>query len=262
MDADEKKRRKLREKKMNALEKVEGNVIVKDGRGYKTVPLEDIPIEERSNYVVMMRFGEEPVYVPRYGKGGVYDITDRGEPGEVVGDVNVQRRMNRLLRWYMTPKVETIEELTDRCVCFFKECALMNDPPTYEKFCLSLGVTTTQMGEWRKGFSVSDRWKCQVNLAVQLISALEGERASAGEIAANVYMFRARNFLNMSDKVEISINTNNHLGDTEDESTLAKRLLESTTVINTEVIKDKIVDMQKPEGSDSYQVKSKVDFEP
>ena len=209
----------------------DGKAIIKKGEKYQAVALEDIPIDERQNYVMLMRFGEQPIYVPRYGKGGIYKVSDLAEVGS--SNESISKRMSRFLRWYMSPKVETIEELDERIIVFFNECQELGDSPTYEKFCLALGVTTQKLKEWCRGLSTSEAWQNRVKLAVLLIYGVEGERAAEGEILANVYMFRAKNFYGMSDKVELSIAPTNKLGDTEDEDALIKRLLESTTVIDT-----------------------------
>lgn len=197
--------------------------------------LEEIPIEERHLYVLYQRNDGYPTYAKR---------TKYLEPEEANGDP-AKLRMYRLLRWFNCPRVTTLDDLSARIISFFEECARVGDQPTIEKLALALGVTAPQLLQWRGGEGVSADWAALCRQAVSLTAGVEADRAIDGDMPQSTYQFRAKNFFEMRDKVEVSMENHNPQVDYESEEEIAKRLLESITTVELEKGKDGKYEVKK-----------------
>lgn len=128
----------------------------------------------------------------------------------------------------MAKPVQNDEELCERLNWFFQQCAESQQLITVEKMCVALGYSKTAVGDWirgtRSGFSPYT--KDIVKQAVELIAAADADLAQEGRIQPVVYLFRAKNYYNMSDKQEVVITPNNPLDEYQDAKTIEAKYQE------------------------------------
>lgn len=145
-------------------------------------------------------------------------------------DLTTQERRQALseimlncVKWYRQTRVQTVEELQDRLILFFDECAKCGEIPTVEKLALALGATNWGMlWDWendrsRPGFSEL------IKKAKGLIGTIEADFVLNRKIPEVSYLFRAKNFHGMKDTQDLVITPNSPLGDTQDAATLAQK---------------------------------------
>lgn len=133
--------------------------------------------------------------------------------------------------WWVTGnrKVENAEQLEERLAHFFLTCIENGELPAVEKMALALGVHRQTIWDWEKG-SRGPEFSYLIRNAKSMISAIEGELAMKGEIDKTVYIFRAKNFFGMSDRVEHKIDTKNPLEELDSKEAIEKRIKDSIVV--------------------------------
>jgi len=72
-----------------------------------------------------------------------------------------------------------------------------------------------------------------IKKAKQILASIDAELVSSGKIPQVVYIFRAKNFYQMSDQQEITINTQNNQELDMSETDIAKRYLEDGKKVDT-----------------------------
>ncbi|MDO4945444.1 MAG: hypothetical protein Q4E74_09635 [Ruminococcus sp.] len=146
-----------------------------------------------------------------------------------------QTSTNCLKFWEMgRVSVKNDEELQDRIGQFYTICAETGQTPTVEKMCLALGYDTTTVFGWqsgkRKGFTPETA--NIIKKAKQFLSAFDADLLLKNKLNPVAYIFRAKNYYDMSDKQEVVVTPNNSLGDTVNEEELAQKLISATEVID------------------------------
>lgn len=107
-------------------------------------------------------------------------------------------------------KVTSDDELIKRIDKFFDSCAAEGQLPTFEKLCLSLGYTKSEVTAWETGTSrgFSSRTGEIIRQAKLALSAVEADLAMQGQIQASIYQFRSKNFSGMKDQTETIVTPN------------------------------------------------------
>lgn len=135
--------------------------------------------------------------------------------GIIVGDEDrkeiIQRSLETSLRFFKAPKVDesTIEQ---RCLEYFATCYHFGDNPTVEGLVLALGLNRANYYEWKNGkktkYIADILQKCNL-----IIQAYDTDLLMRNKINVAGYIFRAKNYYEMVDKVEHSISINDPLDD-------------------------------------------------
>ena len=120
----------------------------------------------------------------------------------------------------------TPEEFAERLNQFFAECSEEGSFPTVEKMALALGTYRKQLWEWEHGEGVVGKLpgiRNMISRAKQIMSSIDAEMAIQGKIPVVVYIFRAKNFYGMADKVSEDLESRSPLGELKDPNEIAKR---------------------------------------
>ena len=137
-------------------------------------------------------------------------------PSDRAGTITVQEDMDFLsqqlsacLTAYLQPMCKSDEELQERILYFFNWCQVQAHLPTFEELALYCGFTTVQYNNIikgkRKGFS--EETPMILEKAKEVFKALDASLAERSKINVAAYIFRAKNFYDMVDKVETVIAT-------------------------------------------------------
>lgn len=104
------------------------------------------------------------------------------------------------------PKVSgsDTEAVEQRIEEYFSICSEYDALPTIEGLSLALGINRSTLWSWGKGSGCSRGTMEAVQRAKTLLSAMDAELASKGKIQPVTYIFRSKNYYDLSDKVEIS----------------------------------------------------------
>lgn len=172
--------------------------------------------------------------MPDYGPGGKYsmpstqmrlleqDDTKRQYIAKTIYNLIEFRRMG------MAKPVQNDEEMCERLNWYFEQCAESQQLITVEKMCIALGYAKDTVMQWKSGArpGFSQYTKDILRQAVELIAASDADLAQEGRIQPVVYLFRAKNFYNMSDKQEVVVTPNNPLGEYQDARTIEAKYQE------------------------------------
>lgn len=103
--------------------------------------------------------------------------------------------------------VETVEEAIARMEWLFKSCGDAGVRVTYEKMCLVLGRSRSYVDDLLYGKKSVKYTELAHVLRTykQIIESVDADLALNGEIPANVYMFRAKNFYGLRDDKGIAV---------------------------------------------------------
>lgn len=140
-------------------------------------------------------------------------------------------------KWFNRTRVETDEECAERLNEFFTECNRTGELPTVEKMALSLGITRKILWDWESGRTkgISPVRRNMIQKARSIMAAIDAELVSNGKIPQVVYIFRAKNYYDMSDQQTINIVPNNPMGDEQTPEEIQKRIEDSIVVNGYEV---------------------------
>lgn len=188
--------------------------------------LKDIPIEERHNYMVFKGNDGGKFYVRR-------EVTEAPKKA----DPDAGRRISGYLKWFMSPRVESIEELQARLAFFFTDCAERNDVPTVEKMALALGTNAWEVRSWTNGLGCDSQWQDVIRGALSLIGGADAENASEGRTSSSVYQQRSRAYHSLGGGQDNTLTIVNQT--TESPEAISKRILASLQgLLPTTTIKD------------------------
>lgn len=149
----------------------------------------------------------------------------------------IKQILNNSLYWYKREIVKSDEECAERLNEFFMRLAETGEIPTVEKMCLALGTVRSTVWEWEQGNQGQTRSN-MIKKSKEILASLDAELVSRGKIPQITYIFRAKNFFQMSDKQEFTLIPGNALGSDADPSTLTNKYQQALPGSTLEV-KDK-----------------------
>jgi hypothetical protein len=88
--------------------------------------------------------------------------------------------------------------------------------------CLALGTVRQVVWEWEQGKLTPARAD-MIKKAKEILASLDAELVSKGKIPQITYIFRAKNFFQMSDKQEFTLIPGNPLGTDGDPANMARK---------------------------------------
>lgn len=138
----------------------------------------------------------------------------------------ISTAINNTMYWFDRGRVQTDEECLDRIVEFFDRCASNGELPTVEKLCVALGVTRKTVWEWGNGSKGAYR-ATLISQAKEALAAIDSDLVQQGKIPAVPWIFRAKNFYNMTDIQQVQVETYNALGENADIRKMEQKYIES-----------------------------------
>jgi hypothetical protein len=123
----------------------------------------------------------------------------------------IKQILKNSLYWYNREIVKSDEECAERLNEYFARLAETGEIPTVEKMCLALGTVRQTVYDWECGTQGTTR-SVMIKKAKEILASLDAELVSKGKIPQITYIFRAKNFFQMSDKQEFTIVPGNPLG--------------------------------------------------
>lgn len=142
----------------------------------------------------------------------------RGAPPPTVYDLpssKVYELLMPVLYFNKLPKPKTEEEYIERFHDFFEYCMVNGIKPTVELFTIAMGCVYRQrINEWEKG----QHGEFLATLAKNgklLIQAFLAGAAANNDINPVVWIFYGKNYFGYSDKVEVTVDNNQKIDETE-----------------------------------------------
>lgn len=130
---------------------------------------------------------------------------------------------SNVLYWYKQEPVVSDDDCEQRLEQFFQRGNETGEILTVEKMCLALGTTRQRVNEWEHG-SKGNRRADIIKRAKETMAAVDAELANNNMIPQVVYIFRSKNYYNLSDKTEVVLTPNSPL-DGKSEEELATRYI-------------------------------------
>ena len=103
-------------------------------------------------------------------------------------------------------RIKSAEECADRLNWFFETCKNTGQLPTVEKMYLALGITRATSSWWNTS-GLKPEINAMIDKAKNIIATMDSELAYTGTLQPIVYIFRAKNYYSMVDKVDIQAST-------------------------------------------------------
>lgn len=198
---------------------------------------EDLTDDEYEDYDAIQKLhevAEEKGKRPKKGPGGSENF-----PNVLPSNVPKSKRKKALenaMYWYDYPKVKNDQEVAERLEAFFLRCIENGEHPTWEKLCLSLGYPRQTVHRWVTGeINASEFKRDLIKKAKEIMASYDAEMAMDGEINPIIYIFRAKNYFGMVDRVEHVANTENVLGELKDQKEIAGRIMGNVPINAVEV---------------------------
>ena len=145
----------------------------------------------------------------------------------------IAQAVRNAFQYFNREIVKSDEECADRINGYFQDCTEQQMLPTVENLSLALGTTRKTVWEWEQGLGCSSARCNMVKKAKQILASIDAELVSSGKIPQVVYIFRAKNFYQMSDQQEITINAQNNGEQDMSAEDIAKRYLEDGKKVET-----------------------------
>lgn len=155
--------------------------------------------------------------------------------------MEIRNAMLEIIEAGTMPKVQSLDELTERCDAYFKRCAKNGIYPVMEEMYLYTGYAMNTVQEWLSGRRrppFGEPTLEVIKAARDFVMAFDAKMVIAGKLDFLTYCFRAKNFYNMSDKAEVVVSANNPMGDGKTQKELEQHYIDA---IYNEV-------EEKPEG--------------
>jgi len=171
-------------------------------------------MENKDNAIIEQ--GEQIVKSKRGSKSASIEKTTTATKDEI------KQILQNSLYWYKREIVKSDEECAERLNEYFARLAETGEIPTVEKMCLALGTVRQVVWDWEQGGIGSAR-SDMIKKAKEILASLDAELVSRGKIPQITYIFRAKNFFQMSDKQEFTLIPGSPLGPDSDPATLAEK---------------------------------------
>ena len=153
-----------------------------------------------------------------------------------VGAGHIKKTLNKILPMWNMPPVKDDAELAVRLYDFFELCMETEQHPTWEKLCYYIGFVGSTVHRWLTGeINCSSERRNLIKKAKEFCAIYDAELAIDGKINPIIYIFRAKNFFGMVDRVEHVASADNLLGELKDKDEIAGKIMGNIIVEATEV---------------------------
>ena len=133
-------------------------------------------------------------------------------------------------QYFNRPIVKSDEECAERLNDYFRQCNETGQIPTVEDMCLALGTIRQAVWRWENGDGCSSARRDMIKKAKEILAGIDAKLVSMGKIPQVTYIFRAKNFFNMSDSQTLTVIPAQPLGDSPDQKQLEERIAGSVVV--------------------------------
>lgn len=145
----------------------------------------------------------------------------------------IARAVMNAFQYFHRDIVKSDEECAERIDAYFRDCYEQQMIPTVENLSLALGTVRRTLWGWENGEGCSAARSNMVKKAKQILASIDAELVSSGKIPQVVYIFRAKNFYQMSDQQEITINAAGNGDQDLSADDIARRYLEDGKTVET-----------------------------
>ena len=173
---------------------------------------------------------EQPQKKPR-GRNGTG--TASIEKNTTARPEEIAQAVRNAFQYFNRECVKSDEECAERINGYFRDCFEQQMIPTVENLSLALGTVRQVLWQWENGQGCSSKRTDMVKKAKQILASIDAELVSSGKIPQVVYIFRAKNFYQMSDQQEITINAQDNRDQDMSAEDIAKRYLEDGKTVET-----------------------------
>ena len=198
---------------------------------------DDIAADDFEDYEAIKRieeFAEDKKKRPKKGRGGTENF-----PNVLPSDISkehISKTLSKILTFWHMPQVQNDEELSTRLYDFFVLCMETQQHPTWEKLCYYIGFHESTVSRWLTGMiNATETRRNLIKKAKDFCAIYDAELAIDGKINPIIYIFRAKNFFGMVDRVEHVATTDNLLGELKDRDEIAGRIMGNIPVQAVEV---------------------------
>ena len=180
--------------------------------------------------------GNEGLRKKRGGKTASIADNTTARPEEIA------RAVRNAFQYFNRNIVKSDDECAERINGYFRDCADQQMLPTVENLSLALGTVRRTVWDWEQGIGCSVARTNMIKKAKQILASIDAELVSSGKIPQVVYIFRAKNFYQMSDQQEIMINAGGSGEQDMSAEEIAKRYLEDGKTVEAELVEDSNMD--------------------
>lgn len=157
--------------------------------------------------------------VPGMGKGQIAKLNNGANNAPEDARRNALRR-TLLAREIGKKKCTTPQEMQERFDLLFQKSAEEGFVPNVEMLALASGYDRRTLWDMEIGRThIGEGYSDVIKSAKELIASVDGTLASENKMNATVYIFRAKNYYDMSDRQEIEVKpvTGNQLPENSDD---------------------------------------------
>ena len=105
-----------------------------------------------------------------------------------------------------TSRVKSEDEMKDRIQQLFDLCARTGNMPTYESIAVACGITSRTFYDMKSGdFEGYKEYSQIIKKAKEQVAMIESAMVRDGKIPPSLWIFRAKNYLNMKDVQQVEV---------------------------------------------------------
>lgn len=135
-------------------------------------------------------------------------------------------------------RVKSAEEMQDRIQKLFEICCETGNMPTYETLAVACGIPSSTFYDMKNAkFDGYAQYSAVIKEAKEQIAMIESAMVRDGKIPPNLWIFRAKNYLNMKDVQQIEAVTN-QAGDIPNQSGVELETLPEIPTIEGEPVRE------------------------
>lgn len=131
--------------------------------------------------------------------------------------------VNHALGLFRCKPCTSDDEVEERIEKYFDDCYTAQRLPTVEGMALALGTVRQTLFDWEKNKTKGHNRSDIIKRAKAAIAEIDAQLVASGKIPQIVYIFRAKNYYGMQDKTEVSLETANPMGESQDQKQLEEK---------------------------------------
>ena len=160
--------------------------------------------------------------VKKTGRGGKYNFPQTIEPEDAE---DVRAALSTCMKWFEIGKTKAVtdQDWDERTTLFFNECLTNGERPTWEKYCLAVGYPRQMVWDFMQGNRNATPARSDIiKRAKEYCACYDAEMVTTGKMRDTPYIFRAKNYYDMKDVQDITIEPKQQLAEGDAETIAAK----------------------------------------
>lgn len=172
----------------------------------------------------------------------VNNIENRGSIQKAIKDIDKEYLKNTwkftlAVNALNTGRIQSEEEMEDRIQKLFELCSTTGNMPTYESIAVACGIPSSTFYDMKNAkFEGYVQYSAIIKRAKEVVTLMESSMVRDGKIPPSLWIFRAKNYLNMKDNVQIEA-VSNQSGDIPNQSGVDLQELPEAPAIEIEAEK-------------------------